>query len=411
MWSSLRHGLALVGAIVLLGSLLAGCAVRPGSSTMGAAYRLTRCGGASPAPTASAAGEAGPPPLYATTVGGNLYSLSPNSGATLWCDTFTVARTFTCPPNASCPAPPQAVVGKPLVVDSAIYVCVSGYAGVTYALNAADGSLRWMRQTDCMVAAMPFQDYATPTLAGDTLFSGGYALDPRDGAVRWRLPDGATPDLVANGALYGYTQQAVFAWDAQSGKQLWRYPLPDLIGSAPTVANGVVYCGDIGGDSPSAATPDQPDTFALNAHTGKLLWRAATGIASGSPLIAGGVVYIGGFGPAMFAVDAANGHIVWRDNTAYARPTTPVTRDGIVYFTADGVYAVDAATGRIRWRMALGADQSVSFTDVALAHGALYFGRTNGSGASTLYALNPSDGAILWQRDGLNQVGPPVALE
>ena len=407
MRPTLRHGLTLTGAIVLLVALLAGCAARPGSSTAGAAYRLTRCGGASSAAT-SGAGNAGPPPIYVGTVGGNLYSLAPNSGATLWCDTFTVARAFTCPPGASCPAPPQAVVGKPLVVNGALYVCVSSYIGVTYALNASDGSLRWMRQTNCLVAAIPFQDYATPALADDTLFSGGYALDPRDGAVRWRLPDGATPGVVADGSLYGYTQQAVFAWDAQSGKQLWSYPLPDLIGNVPAVVNGVVYVGDIG-DSPPAATPGQPDTFALDARTGKLLWQASTGIGSGSPLVVGGAVYVGGFGPAMFALDATNGHIVWRDNMAHARPSTPATRNGVIYFTADGVYAVSAANGRIRWRQALGADQSIAFTDVALARGALYFGRTNGSGVSALYALNSSDGSILWHRDGLNQVGPPVA--
>ena len=408
MWPSLRRGLTLAGVIVLLGALLAGCAARPGAETSGAAYRLTRCGGAS-STAASSAEDAGLTPVYASTVGGSLFALASNNGATLWCDKFTVARTFTCPSNASCPAPPQAIVGKPLVVDGAIYVCVSGYAGVTYARNASDGSVRWMRQTNCMVAAIPFQDYATPTLAGDTLFSGSDALDPHDGAVRWRLPDGATPGVVADGALYGYTQQAVFAWDAQNGKQIWSYPLPDLIGSAPTMANGVLYVGDIGGDSPPAATPDQPGTFALDARTGKLLWRAPTGIASGSPLVVGGVVYVGGYGPAMFALNATNGRIIWRDNTASARPGAPIIRDGVVYFTADGVYAVDTATGRLRWRQALGAGSSIVFTDVALAPGALYFGRTGGDGASTLYALNPSDGSILWTRNGLNQVGPPVA--
>lgn len=404
-----RTGLALACAIMLLGGLLAGCAGTTKTGSAAPSYRLRACSSAAAGSGAGSAGAVGQAPIYISEVGGTLLALSPDNGATLWCDQFKATQTFTCPPNASCPPPPLVLVGKPLVTDSAIYVCVSGYAGVTYALNTADGSLRWMRQTGCMVASMPFQDNATPTLAGDTLYSGGAALNAGNGAVRLRLPEGFAPAMVDGATLYAYTNSTVGAFDAQTGQTLWRYTLPDDLGGLPALANGVLYVGDIGGDSPPAATPHQPDTFALDARTGKPLWQAATGIVSSTPVIANGVVYVGGYNPGLYAVNAANGHILWRVDTTPARVYMPTVAQGVVYFSADGVYAVDAATGHIRWRQALGASPSVAFTDVALAHGALYLGRTSGDGVSTLYALNPSDGAILWQRGGLNQVGPPVA--
>ncbi|HEX8731032.1 MAG TPA: PQQ-binding-like beta-propeller repeat protein [Ktedonobacterales bacterium] len=407
-----RTGLALTCAIMLLGGLLASCAGTTTTSSPPPSYRVRACaGGAAAGSGAASTGTAGLAPVYISEVGGTLLALSPDSGATLWCDQITLVNfsQATACGNHSCPPPPVIQPGQSLVTPSALYVCVSGWMGVTFALNPRTGAPRWSQRTGCMVTGRGFRDNALPVLAGATLYSGDYALNASDGAVRWPLPEDFTPALVDGPALYAYTTSAVAAFDAQTGQTLWRYTLPDELASLPALANGVLYVGDIGGDSPPAATPDQPDTFALDARTGKLLWRAPTGIASGSPVVVGGVVYVGGFGPAMFAVDATNGHIIWRDNTAYARPTTPAVQDGVVYFTADGIYAVDAATGHIRWRQALGADQSVAFTDVALTHSALYLGRTNGSGGSALYALNPSDGAILWQRSGLNQVGSPVA--
>lgn len=413
MWYSMRQGIVVSCVVMLLSLSIAGCAAPRTAGAVTPTLALTRCDGATAANTTSARADASQLHVYVSSMGGNaaagkLYALSPDSGATLWCDQFTITPTSTCSTGVYCPPPIVAFVGSPLIAGDTLYVCVSGFSGYTFALNTSDGSLRWKRQTNCMITAMPFDDPATPALANGTLYSGSDALDPSNGAVRWRLPNGATPSVVVSGALYGYTQGAVYAWDAQNGKQLWSYPLPDTIGSAPRVVNGVVYVGDLGGDSPPVATPDQSDTLALDARTGNLLWRAPTGIASGSPLVVGGVVYVGGFGPAMFAVDASDGRIIWRDNTATARPSTPIMFDGVVYFVADGVYAVDAATGHVRWRQALNADQSTAFTGVALAHGALYLGRTDGSGASALYALNPSDGAILWTRAGFFNVSSPV---
>lgn len=415
MRGMMRTGLALACAIMLLGGLLAGCAGTTTTSSPPPSYRVRACaGGAATASGAASAGAAGLPPIYLSEVGGTVLALSPDSGATLWCDQITLANfnQAGCA-NHSCPPPPATLPGQPLVTPSALYVCVSGWAGVTFALNPRTGAPLWSQRTGCGVTSGGFRDDARPVLAGATLYSGDVALSASDGVVRWRLPEGFEPTLVEGETLYGYllATSTVAAIDAQTGQALWRYTLPDELGGLPTLANGVLYVGDITGNGPAVETHGLNALVALDARTGKPLWQAATGIVSSAPAIANGVVYVGGYNPALYAVNAANGHILWSDDTSPARVTTPAVAQGVVYFSANGVYAVDAATGRIRWRQALGASPSVSFTDVALAHGALYLARTDGSGASTLYALNASNGAILWRRDGLNQPTPPVAPE
>lgn len=419
-WARGAVSLGLVAALIA-GFFAARQLYQPtGTPRASVGYAVTRCGSSDTVPrAASAPSSPAQPAIYTTTVGGrsldaNLYAFAPESGVIRWCDQFSPAQasSFTCPANISCPPPPLVLAGEPLVANGALYICISGYGGYTYALNAVDGSIRWMRQSDCGIGSMPFADYARPVLAGDTLFSGAFALDSRDGAVRWRLPDGVAPGAAEKGALYAYTQGTasgtVSAWDITSGRQLWKYALPDDLGGVPTVANGVVYVGDIAGDSVSAATPNQPDMFALDAHTGNLLWTAPTGAVIGSPVVVGEVVYVSGFGPALFALDAATGHIRWRYDLAQIRPSHPAVHDGVVSFTADGVYVVDAKTGALRWRQSLGTSQSTAFTEPTLANGVLYLGRTDGSGVSALYALSMSDGTVLWKHDGLSQVSPPV---
>ena len=55
------------------------------------------------------------------------------------------------------------------------------------------------------------------------------------------------------------------------------------VDSSPAVANGVVYVGS-----------EDNNVYALNASTGALLWKYATGsVVTSSPAVANGVVYVG----------------------------------------------------------------------------------------------------------------------
>jgi outer membrane protein assembly factor BamB len=87
---------------------------------------------------------------------------------------------------------------------------------------------------------------------------------------------------VANGVVYIGSGEGVFALNASTGKQLWKYRMSRVSNPSPAVANGVVYVGS-----------DDHNVYALNAKTGAPLWSYATGGAVATATVADGVVYIG----------------------------------------------------------------------------------------------------------------------
>ncbi len=345
------------------------------------------------------------PGVYVGAVGGNLYAFSPDNGAVRWCNHIYVAATFTCP--GRCPPSPFAIISKPLAVNGVVYVCVSGYGGYTYAFNASDGSLRWVRETNCAVASIPFADYAVPIFVKGVLYTGSYALNAGDGKILWRSRFDVPFGSVDNGSIYAYSENSVYALNVVDGSLRWKYDLNAPIGDLPTAANGMVYFGDIDGDS-DPYTPGKLDTYALSASNGALRWRYATGvIASSSAVVINGVVYIGSFESALYALDAATGKLRWRYHTGTSVEATPEIVNGVIYITSDGAYALNANDGSMLWHNALGANQATSFTSAIVMNGIVYLGKTNGSGSSSLYALDISNGRELWHYKGLNQLSPP----
>jgi PQQ-dependent dehydrogenase (methanol/ethanol family) len=147
------------------------------------------------------------------------------------------------------------------------------------------------------------------------------------------LPDGlgheAAP-LVVGGTMYVALPHpnTVVALDAATGRQRWRYePEQD-----PTV-KGVTCCDRVNGGASYAdgrifLNTLDGHTVALDARTGKLLWRTGLGepsrgaTATAAPLVAKGKVLVGSSGgerPArrwLTALDAATGKIAWRAHSS-----------------------------------------------------------------------------------------------
>jgi quinohemoprotein ethanol dehydrogenase len=149
----------------------------------------------------------------------------------------------------------------------------------------------------------------------------------------------ATP-IVIDGVMYtSGTWGYVYAVDAASGKELWRFdpkadfqsawnPCCDLVNRGVAVSNGKVYVASVDGH-----------LHALSAATGKQLWEADTIVdhklpysSTGAPLIAGGVVIIGNSGGDMghgsvrgyiSAYDLESGAFKWRFFTVPPAPGQP----------------------------------------------------------------------------------------
>ncbi len=145
----------------------------------------------------------------------------------------------------------------------------------------------------------------------------------------------ATP-LAIDGVLYTTTAWSkVFAFDAETGKELWRYDpkVPgetgfkaccDVVNRGPAYDNGRIFVGTLDGR-----------LIALDARTGKLVWSTVTVDQSkpytitGAPRVVKGRVLIGNGGGEygvrgyVSAYDTTTGKLAWRFYTVPAGPGSP----------------------------------------------------------------------------------------
>ena len=210
-----------------------------------------------------------------------------------------------------------------------------------------------------------------PTVIGDWLFitnrSGKfYALDPATGCVRW-VVEGAvsrtTPmivksDISPSGWLtaIGERNRTVRAFDAQTGKELWRSaPLHEnaVVGitGSPVISGGQVFVPLTSGEEGAARQPTyrccyfQGALVALDLKTGKTQW---TTVILPEPLHdthknSAGTMLQGPAGGAIWSaptVDAKRGLVYVATGDSY----TDVDTKG-----ADAIVAIDTRTGKIRW--------------------------------------------------------------
>ncbi len=66
-----------------------------------------------------------------------------------------------------------------------------------------------------------------------------------------------------------------------------------------------------------------------------------------SPILSGGLVFVGSGDGYVYALDAATGAVRWKVNTNGQVNATPAVSDGMVYIGTDNdaVYALTATTG------------------------------------------------------------------
>jgi quinohemoprotein ethanol dehydrogenase len=160
-------------------------------------------------------------------------------------------------------------------------------------------------------------------------------------------PQQATP-LMADSVLYGITNWSiVFAVDARTGKELWRYdPKVDRSISAPGTSRlccGVVQRGVALYERKVIVPVIDGRLEALDTATGKLLWSVMTVPADSvsysitmAPRVAKGKIFIGNAGGELppyrgylSAFDVNNGRELWRFYTTPGDPSKPFENDAM----------------------------------------------------------------------------------
>jgi outer membrane protein assembly factor BamB len=223
---------------------------------------------------------------------------------------------------------------------------VSGATTTLVKIEAGTGKILLQRQL-----VLPLMDSANIRVVGDSLY--------------------LTTDRVGGGSDRG--EHGVYALRASDGSVRWHYPTSDPAVSLPLVADGIVYA--------SAGTT----LLALRASDGTLLWNV--------PLVANGNPAIGQW------LASANGTLyVIAGEKLQDFPLSPTGENAFLY-------ALRASDGGVLWRADLGGDYYTQPSAPVIANGVVYVRagasraeRAQGNASSAhLYALNSSDGTLLWQ--------------
>lgn len=200
--------------------------------------------------------------------------------------------------------------------------------------------------------------YSTPVTDGKSLFIGDdvgvmYSLNLRSGKTNWSFDTGMRivgSPAVSNGVVvFGSANYNIYGLDAETGKELWHITTQQAVMGAATIHEGIAYIG--GGDG---------RMFAIDIKTGKVKWTfdELKNYVLTRPLVYNDKLYFGCWDTYMYALNLADGSLVWKWNNGNGNPKLspasvwPVAANGKLFITAPDRYftCLDAETGEQVWR-------------------------------------------------------------
>jgi len=214
------------------------------------------------------------------------------------------------------------------------------------------------------------------------------------------------PPVLEHGRLFvGTNHGLVLAVQAASGRVLWHRHFAGCVAASPAVGDGVVYVGFM--DPPPCTGTAPSFVAALDARSGRTLWRFRAGVVETPPLLANGRVYFGSWDHRVYAIDARTGRLAWSFATGDKVKAGVALAGGTIFAASyDGrLYALDARSGRLRWS-AGGGGLGGLYATPSVANGRVFVGSTDGR----VYAFATRTGASLWSTRTGSFVYSPTAL-
>ena len=246
-------------------------------------------------------------------------------------------------------------------------------------------------------------------LAADRLYAASgngivAAFNAETGKTLWRqelaIPVSGAMGYGNNLALLGTREGEVLALDYESGKPVWRTRVSSEVLAAPVATSGVVVVQTVDGS-----------VYGLSATDGRHLWRFQRTVpalslrGTSGPSIQGGVVVTGFANGTIVGLDINTGKARW--DAVVARPSgktelermvdvdgTPVIV-GYRMFAASyqgRLIALDMRNGRLLWTR-----KASAYVPVAADRDKVYMVDADG----TVLALDQSTGAERWRQNGL----------
>lgn len=223
-----------------------------------------------------------------------------------------------------------------------------------------------------------------------------------------RVSNGWSPSAAVDGSVYVGTKQgevkALIDKGFEGINELWTFRPNDTkeeeerglwgVFNAPAIGENFIYVSGIDGV-----------LYAINRDTGRMEWKRPKGqFQKSDPLVSGpaidpasNTVLVGSEDGMLYAYDAVNGDDRWSFRTGDKIWSTPVVKDGVVYFGSHdkNVYAVSIDDGEELWHFATGgvvAGRPLLFKDLVII----------GSFDKKLYALEAKTGFKRWEFEGNN---------
>ena len=225
---------------------------------------------------------------------------------------------------------------SPLLMQNRLFVTT--YEGKLLCISTSTGEILWTYKVP--ESSQPALIRSSPAGDGETVFFGCddhklYAVNAADGSLRWSAATRgsivATPSVADDKIFVGSLDSSLHAFNRSSGTLVWQRDLGSRIFGSQAVKNGYVYAGSTGGD-----------LFCLDAKTGTLVWTCyLNSILNAAPLVSDTVVYVGCGDKKMYAVSAATGSLLWSSELPGRVRGTPVAWNGFL-FVLDDTHTVTA---------------------------------------------------------------------
>ena len=148
--------------------------------------------------------------------------------------------------------------------------------------------------------------------------------------------------IAADGKIYLATSRGLYAFNADTGADLWVYPTELPLADTPTYDNGTLYIGGF-----------DKYMHAVDSETGLRKWVFLGGQGfQTTPLIVNGIVYAGNRDGYFYAINASDGTLKWKYKTDGPIMFGAAFKNSTVFFASNDsrAYALDANSGSLKWR-------------------------------------------------------------
>jgi outer membrane protein assembly factor BamB len=268
------------------------------------------------------------------------------------------------------------------------------YNQQVYAIDLTNGNSKWLYPAQ---ANNKISFFAAPMLSPDgQLLEGGYdnvlySIDPNTGQENWSFKDAqnrfvASPLATDKGIFAPSADDSLYALDLK-GNFRWKFTTKGALWATPVTDPGCscIYLPSM-----------DHHVYSLNADTGALNWESDDlgGSVVGTPAYStDGVLYVGTFGSEMYALNAADGKVLWHVSTSGWVWGGPILQDGMLYFgDLNGTfYAMQASDGKVKWTVQ--PDGPITESPL-VTKDSVYFTTEAGS----LFALDVTNGSTRWSK-------------